>query len=281
MAIQNKVKEFIRLFRPYEYSALRRYLEPRRFHAFCVGTNKSGTHSVASMFEQNYRAAHETDHGRLISSAIAWKSDQLSQDKFINILKDYDKFSWLELDSSHVHIEYLELLLELYPQSKFILTIRDCYSWADSCFNHFLNYQLYEPWKNLHDWRYGQIIQPYGLEQEKILSDHGLYALENYFIAWKEHNNKALQLIPEDRLLVVKTFEIKKSTTAIADFLDIPTSSINIQQSHSFKAPQKHNLLSKIEREYIREKAQIHCQELMDKFFNDRDYLDYLLDKNK
>jgi hypothetical protein len=225
------------------------------------------------MFEKNYRAAHETDHARLINGCIDWKSGNTTEEEFLTTLKDYDKFSWLELDSSHVHLEYLDLLLKLHPKAKFILTIRDCYSWADSCFNHFLNYKLYDSWKNLHDWRYGRIVQPYSLEQEKILTDNGLYPLENYFIAWAEHNTKALQLIPENRLIVVKTFDIKKSSDKLADFLNIPASSINIQQSHSFKAPQKHNLLAHIDTNYIREKAEKHCGELMEQFFADGDYL--------
>lgn len=279
MAIKNKVKQLVRLVKPYQYSALRRYLEPRRFHAFCLGTNKSGTHSLANMFEDNYRASHENDYGSLIPRCLDWKSGVLTEAEFSEILESYNKFSWLELDSSHVHIEYIELLLKLYPEAKFILTIRDCYSWVDSCFNQLLNYKLSDSWRQLHDWRYGRIDPPYSLDQEKILLDKGLYPLENCFIAWAEHNRKALNCIPKDKLIVVRTFEINKKSQQLADFLDISVQTINTKRSHSFKAPQKHHLLSHISPEYIHEKAHRHCGDIMGQFFDDQDYLKNVISK--
>ena len=53
--------------------ALFRTLWPRaarRLIAFGVGTAKSGTHSLAGLFERHYRAAHEADCSRLIDAIL-------------------------------------------------------------------------------------------------------------------------------------------------------------------------------------------------------------------
>lgn len=264
---------------PYQYSSLRRLLEPRKFRAFCLGTNKSGTHSIASMLSKNHKSKHEEDHGTLINGFLDWQEGKLTLEDFRTILLNHDKYAWLEMNSSHVHIEYVDLLVDLFPQAKFILTIRDCYSWLDSYFNHSLNYPLYDAWARLHHWRYSQEENIYS-PTEAILQEHGFFPLENYFSAWAAHNQRALDTIPPEKLLIIRTAEISKSIDQIATFLDIPASSIDSATTHSFQAPQKHHLLAHIDADFIRDKANQHCGVLMDKYFSDEDYLERLLAKS-
>ncbi len=272
----NIAKEVVRIVRPYQYSPVRRLLEPRRFQAYCLGTNKSGTHSIASMFAKYYKSAHETSHGTLINRFLDWKDGKLEEEAFQKSLLNHEKYAWLEMDSSHVHIEYVDLLVNLFPEAKFILTIRDCYSWLDSYLNHSLNYPLYESWAKLHNWRYGHAESSYS-STEKILYEAGFHPLENYFAAWTIHNQRALSFIPPERLLILRTFEITKSVDRISDFLRIPATTLDTKMTHSFQAPKKHHLLAQIDSDYIREKAEEYCGELMAKFFGDRDYLTLLL----
>ena len=270
------MKSIVQLVRPYKYSALKRLLEPRKFHAFCLGTNKSGTHSIANMFSKNYRAAHETDYARLIEAYLDYRESKILEEKFVEVLKKYNTYAWLDLDSSHVHVEYLEFLLELYPRAKYILTIRDCYSWADSCFNHWINHELLDSWGRLHEWRYGRKTYDFNPEKESSLTEKNLYPLEGYFEAWAKHNNKVLSLVPKERLLVIKTSEISRQVDRIADFLGVDSQAINNERSHSFQAPQKHNLFAKLDPEYVKSKAEKHCSDLMSQFFSDCDYLEKL-----
>lgn len=264
---------------PYKYSSLRRLLEPRRFQAYCLGTNKSGTHSIANIFAQNYKSAHEEAHGILINGYLDWQKGKIKEKDFQAILTMHDKYAWLEMDSSHVHIEYVDLLVKSFPKAKFILTIRDCYSWLDSYLNHCLNHPLYECWARLHDWRYNQ-NRFYYASAEKVLRDTGFSPLASYFSAWAVHNQRALSAIPPERLLILRTSEISKSIDRIAGFLKISAATLDAETTHSFQAPQKHNLLNKIDSEYIRKQARIHCGTLMAEFFSDRDYLDLLIFKS-
>ena len=271
-------KALVHTVYPYQYSSLRRLLEPRRFQAYCLGTNKSGTHSIASLFAKHYKATHEEAHGSLINGFLDWQAGELNANEFQTMLLKHNKYAWLEMDSSHVHIEYVELLVKLFPQAKFILTIRDCYSWLDSYLNHSLNYPLYQAWARLHNWRYGRSDFSYSAA-ESPLREAGFYPLENYFAAWTAHNQRALDTIPPEQLLVLRTFDIAKSIDCIADFLKIPANTLDTQRSHSFQAPKRHYLLAQIDSDCIREKAEKHCGELMTKFFDDQDYLELLLSK--
>lgn len=272
-------KKIVRTVRPYQYSPLRRFVEPRRFHAYCIGANKCGTHSVASMFEKNYRSAHEESHGKLINSFLDWQAGGIEAEDFRSILLDHGRYAWLEMDSSHVHIEYVDQLVDLFPQAKFILTIRDCYSWVDSFFNQVLNYEPRDYWLRLHAWRYGKMDLECLLE-EKVLIDHGFHPLKNYFAAWAAHNQRALECVPSERLLIIRTTELSSSADRIAHFLEIPSSMIDIQKSHQFKAPKRHNLLAQVDADYIRVHAEEHCSKLLRQFFNDKDYLALLLNKS-
>jgi hypothetical protein len=265
-------KTVTRTVYPYQYSSLRRLLKPRRFQAYCLGTNKSGTHSIANIFAQNYKSGHEEAHGTLINGYLDWQEGKIKEKDFRTILTKHDKYAWLEMDSSHVHIEYVDLLVKLFPKAKFILTIRDCYSWLDSHLNHCLNHPLYDCWARLHHWRYGQTSFHYD-SREKILQDYGFLPLKNYFTAWSNHNYRALSLIPSERLLILRTSEISTSTDHIADFLGISEDTLDKNNTHSFQATKKYNLLCQINSDYLRKTAEEHCGLLMSKFFSHEDHL--------
>jgi hypothetical protein len=272
-------RDLVHTVHPYRYSSLRRLLQPRHFQAYCLGTNKSGTHSIANMLAKNYQSDHENDHGTLINGYIDWQEGKIDPVDFQEILLNHDKYAWLEMDSSHVHIEYVDLLVELFPKAKFILTIRDCYSWLDSYLNHSLNYKLYDSWDRLHNWRYGRGEHTYSIT-EAVLQEGGFYPLRNYFTAWSTHNQRALDAIPPERLLILRTSEISHSSEKIGKFLNTPNLSLDIQRTHSFQAPKKHHILTKIDENYLREQGEKYCGELMKEFFDDRDYLSLILSKS-
>mgnify|MGYP003384612578 FL=1 len=60
-----------------------------------------------------------------------------------------------------------------------------------------------------------------------------------------------LDLVDSNKLLALKTSDIKQKLPSICQFLNIDRGSVNIQSSHSFKAPKKYNLLTQINPDYI------------------------------
>lgn len=270
------LKSAVRAFYPYKYSSLYRLIEPRKFHAYCIGTAKSGTHSMASIFSESYRSAHEEAYGALIERYLSWRGGQISAESFRDFLSDHDRFAWLEMDSSHVHIEYIDLLVELFPKAKFILTIRDCFSWLESFLNHSINYPDNEMWKRLYRWQYGKRHFSYE-SSEAVLKEYSFFPLKSYFSTWDAHNRRAINVVPSERLLVVRTSDISRQIDQLASFLEVTPSSLSVAKSHSFKAPKKQHILSSMDHDYVKQVAQTHCGELMNRYFSDEDYLERLL----
>ncbi len=56
-----------------------RVLNSRRTHVYCVGTAKSGTHSIDSIFRDHLRSAHEPQSGRVIKTILKVASGEMSK----------------------------------------------------------------------------------------------------------------------------------------------------------------------------------------------------------
>jgi hypothetical protein len=75
-----------------------------------------------------------------------------------------------------------------------------------------------------------------------------------------------LQKCRKYRLLVVKTSEINQSIRKIENFLGITQGTLPNQIRENVRR-KNFNILSSIDKNFLEEKANFHCQELMDKYF--------------
>lgn len=251
--------------RLYRRSKLYGMLHPRRMHVFCAGTGKSGTTSLAAMFADTATSAHEPDARRLLRNILRYRDKEMSPRQWQRFVLTRDRELWLEVDSSQLNSYLLNVLVPAFPAAKFILTIRDCYSWLDSQINHQLSEEnLPQLWARLRDvhFRADELTHP---DQEKPLKDRGLFTLDGYFSHWAQHNQTVLDTVPPDRLLVVRTNEISAQAGAIAQFVGAPLSEEG--KTHFFKARAKHNVLSEIDPDYLQRKADQYCRPIMDRFF--------------
>jgi len=261
----NRLKRLIK-------SGLRSVLRPRRFHAYCVGAPKTGTHSLAEVFGKHFRTAHEPKYRRLIDQIVAFRGGAVKEKEFDRYLKERDERLQLEMESSHLIYFYIERLVKLFPKAKFILTVRDVRSWLES----WINYELAQPgrigsheseWLPIRDLRFKtEHSHP---PEEKVLAEHGLYTLDGYLSNWADHNRAILAAVPEERLLVVRTNEIAKELGRIADFLGIRANQLDPGRSHSYRNEKKFDVLSKIDKGYLQRKLDVHCGELTRRFFNE------------
>ena len=248
-----------------------------RFKAYCVGMAKTGTVSLHIMFSKHYRSAHEPDRRVLVHKILAMANGKIDRNVLTSYIKHRDRRLGLEMDSSHLNYHLMnyhliDILVSEFPEARFILTIRDCYSWLDSA----TNFSLARPVFRDKHWSQRHLVALMRLrfradelkhvKEEKVLAEHGFYTLDGYFSFWKEHNSKILATVPKEQLLVVKTSEINQRTQEIESFLQIPTGSLPIQVRGNV-AHKKFHILSKIDRDFLEEKANLHCKDLMDKYF--------------
>lgn len=239
------------------------------FQVYCIGTSKSGTHSIAGLFQPRYKAAHEPEHYELIQLLLATERGDLDNTQLKEKLAERDQRLGLELESSNLLSFFVESLIDNFPEAKFILTIRDCYSWLDSCLNHQLNARRSEDmafW-----WRYRDFCfrsEPFEhAPQEKLLAQHHLYTLDGYLSYWQRVNEKILSAIPPERLSIVRTLDIGQSLGEIAEFLQISVETLNPSSSHLYRAKKKFDLLGQIDRDFLEQKVKLYCQDIMSQYF--------------
>lgn len=247
---------------------LRPHLRPRRFHAFGVGMPKTGTTSLAGVFSR-YRAAHEPEREHYMRLIKARAIGELSDSAVREQLRRLDRRRWLELNSSWTNYALLDLLLEEYPRAKFVLTIRDCYSWLDSIFNEVLARGRYHSEYQLQFQRwYAESLSP-GSHQDsdRVLEELGLWPLDFWLRAWNQHNAQVLALVPADRLFVVRTQDIRREIPGLAEFLGLPPDRLQAERSHEHTAAARFGLVRKIDESYLQARAEARCAELMKKFF--------------
>ncbi|MDX1458347.1 MAG: sulfotransferase [Marinobacter sp.] len=227
-------------------------LQNRRFHAFCIGTSKSGTHSIVDMFPDEYRVAHEPG-AQLLNKLIIDHQQGRVSDQYIHwFYRLRDIRDWVELESNYYNFCFVHHLVELFPQARFILTLRSPASWLDSWINHTIDRREVDGsiWADGLAAIYTPQRYEYGAE-EVVFRRYGLWPLACYLDYWRTHNLKVLEAVPEERLLVIRTNDITHSTEQLASFLGIPHQGFKKQASHSFKAKAKHGVLEEIDPDYL------------------------------
>ena len=238
-----------------------------KIHLFCVGAAKTGTHSIGQMFCSSLRAYHEAGAGDIISLITSPLDDKERQKRLLQCIRERDKSISPEIDSSQLNYFLMDILLEEYPGAKFLLTIRDCYTWLNSFINHSLRFPDTAPlWRQLRDFRFRPNLYSHPSEEEPLRS-LGLYTLEGYLSYWTSHNNGVINTIPSEKLLIVKTHEISARASEIAIFAGIPPEKVNHDSSHAFKSNVDFRVLRRLPVSYLDAMVERFCGTLMDRFF--------------
>jgi hypothetical protein len=245
---------------------LRPHVRPRRFHAFGVGGPKTGTHSLAAVFSR-YRAWHEPLIVHFMQIIMARVQGDLSDSAARARIRRLDRRMWLELNASYTNYFLSDLLLDEFPRAKFLLTIRDCYSWLDSMFNQLLGRSHGKFQAQFHSWYIDSLSPGSHQTGDRVLAERGLWPLDVWLRAWNQHNARILALVPSDRLLVVRTEDIRRDIPRLANFLGIPPDTLDRGRSHEYKAEAKFGLLSAIDQNYLHECVAERCGDLMKRFF--------------
>lgn len=241
-------------------------LRPRRFHVFGVGAPKTGTHSIARLF-QYFRSGHEAHAVETIEVLKKWKNDQLLGSELRKALRRRDRTWRLECDVAHFLGPFTPYLVDLFPDAKFILTVREPRSWLrsviDQCINNsrerLLDLTPQCRWAQLRDLYYGPPPNEYPPE-EMPLKEYNLHTISGFLEHWTEHNRTVLDHVPSDRLLVVRTKNISQSLSRIASFVGVERDSLRERQRHAYEAPERHHILEDIDAHYLNRKIRRHCR---------------------
>lgn len=240
---------------------------PRRFHLYCVGTAKSGTHSIASVFSTRFRSKHEPYSEQALQTILNFSVGTIDQRAINRFIIRKEKQLHLEVNSSQLNYFFLPTLISQFPNSKFVLTIREPYSWLSSYINHQLGRgKVSSNWQKFRDYRFDNSLYTFS-QQELILKKNHLYPLDSYLSYWVRHNQDVIRIVPQDRLLILRTNQISKDLDKIADFVGIKKNMLSTHTSHTYRAVAKFNILEQMNNDFVTQKIVEHCQPLKDEFF--------------
>lgn len=240
----------------------------RRIHAYGVGAAKTGTTSLASIFDANFRAAHEPAREELVDMFEREEAGDVTREQIVRFLRRRDRKLGLEMDSSAMNRRYAGLTAELFPDARFILTVRDPYTRTDSLINHLLNNPPTGRVRERADVVFRADRYQHAPE-ERLLAEKGLHTLDGILAEYAETTFDVIRSVPKDQLLVVRTDKLRDDLAEVADFLGIPKESLDSARSHSYKAKRKYGVLLELDQDFVDQKVQHHCEKILARFFPD------------
>jgi hypothetical protein len=231
-----------------------------------VGIPKTGTTSIGTIFG-NYRSS-KVAGSELERLGCDLRDGRASGDEAKAFISRRDADEQLEMDPASANWMVAGLLRDMYSEAKFILTLRDCYSWCDSMINvvivrdmgvHFVDHpDLLSRMLGCElDW----------FQDEETVLTRADAILDNLLRVWARQADTLAQC-PAAKTLVVRTNEISSSVDAMADFVGVPRESLLPEQSHSRITAVKFDILGRLDRDYVRAKFATHADsDVMREYF--------------
>jgi len=219
-------------------------LPDRRFHLIGVGLPKTGMTSLALLFEP-FRWGYEFLFAETVVHLVAWRNGRLSRDGMRRWLARRAEAGTLELDSASFNHYYLDILVELHPEARFVYTRRDAVSWADSFLNMMLQYGAFldgRPWPDWH-LALGRLMAPSFDPGQFASAEHLRATLRPLAVdLLRFHARQTARIeaaLPPERSLVIPTDGISTNLDALATFAGVPTAALNAAKPHGNRGTRK------------------------------------------
>ena len=213
---------------------------------FGVGAAKTGTHTIGEMFADRVPSAHELDAERLIRLVL---DDGPGSPALRRHLLWRDRWRGLQIDASQVNIYLIPDLLALFPEARFILTVRPPALWLRSIVDDSLRRDTSAIWHRFRDFRFGAQASAQG--PESVLAKAGLYTIDGYLSYWARAVTEVTTRVPHEALLILPTGDIGARAAAIARFARVPDPDHPPVQTHVFGNPVRSGVLAQLPPAYL------------------------------
>ena len=245
---------------------IRGHLRPRRLRLYGLGNGKSGTTSLTQMFGA-YRAAHEINRNRVraVGTKILTGEIDAHSARVRAELRRRSVRYHLEVDVAGHLAVFADPLARMYPDARFVLLVRDCFSWLDSVVE-----------QQIRSLRVGLVRDSYYrakyqwddesfAPEEATLRDADLLPIASWYRGWAAMNQRVVDAVPADRLLVVRTEDLDRSAPMLARFAGVPESTV--RTVHANRNPSPTGLLGTVPASFIVEQAREHCAPVMERYW--------------
>ena len=241
----------------------------RQFQAYNVGLPKTGTSSIWALFG-HYRSGNEFMERETVMQIVSWHDGTLSDTAFRAYLLQRDQEGGLEMDAASFNHLYLDLLVEMFPQAKFICTIREPYTWMNSYCKMLLRYRRLFATQNVAppQWMtdYGRIL--FGTFTWDAFTSldalqSQLATLADGFVRhWGEAHRRIFALLPRDRSLVLRTHELSAQLDALAQFVGVPRQTLTAMH-HRNANPDQSNVLQELDLAFFQERCVLYASDVL------------------
>lgn len=238
----------------------------RRLHVYGIGSQKTGTHSLAAMFARHFRSAHEPKAAMLVAMMGRLQRGDLSQAQLDDWLLARDRLLGLEVDVSSLNGELAPSLARLFDQVRFVLTLREPFSWLDSLVNQHLVRNPAQHWLQARLQAFGPFPECYP-RQEAWLAERGLHSISAYVRYWSSRNLALIDALPAERLLVLHTRDLRARADDLAAFCGIGRDQLDLTRSHEFKSGGQVRLLANMDADHVRREVLREGRPLLQRCF--------------
>lgn len=195
-----------------------------------------------------------------------YQQGNISRNQFERYLLQRDHKLWAEMETSGVANNYVDILLNLFPGAKYILMLRDCYSWCDSHINQEINYPQTSHYP----------LDVNSLSEEKNME----FVLDRALIQWKNCAERVISRCPTNKLLILQTRHLSYRMDDISRFVGVPKDTLIPELAHSNQTHRKHYMLLRVPQRLLKEKFEQYCAPIMERYFPDIT-LDSFLDQSE
>ena len=111
----------------------------RKCRLYGVGLAKTGTTSVAGMFNRTIVTRHGNMQSEIRQAVWDLRKGRIDRADLRALVLRRDKEYCADVHSAGLNAYFVDILLEEFPDALFLLTMREPYSWMDSTFNWAMN----------------------------------------------------------------------------------------------------------------------------------------------
>jgi len=231
---------------------------------FGVGAAKTGTHSLAGIFKDSIKVAHEPSAEALLRLVLQYHSRELSGDRLQRQTARLFERQGLRFNVSQINGFIIRTIFAAYPSARYVLTVRDAASWVRSITNHQITKHLSPAsmWQAFRDLRFLRGFHPYRPEDDPLRRRH-LYSLDAYLGYWVEHTIEVIRVVPEEQLCIVPTRHLSRDIERIADFLDVDLVGTEVGNSHLYSGDYTVGPTDEVSPDYFSERTAAYTEMLL------------------
>jgi len=235
-------------------------LRPRRVHVYNLGAGRTGTTAITSIFSDTFRVGHEAHVADTVELLSEYWSGSVTEREVRKRVMARDRRWRLEVESSAFLAGLSPILADLFPNARFLVTVRPPREWLRSNIDQCINSPREElplHFRRLRDLNYGPPPQEYPA-QESPLGRYNLHSLHGYLRYWSWHYETVLDSIPQERRLFIRTSRLNEAASKVSDFLGVSAERLSTP-SRENETPEHHKVLTEVEQGYLWDLINEHC----------------------